>query len=409
MAPSRIVVVGASAAGLAVAEGLRRLGHTGDLTMVGAEAHPPYDRPPLSKQVLTGEWPMERARLREPAALDGLGARWLTGCPASGLDAEGREVLLADGTRIPYDALVVATGLTARKLPGAEGVAGAYVLRTAEDALALREALGGRPRLVVVGAGFVGCEVAAVASATAASVTLLSATGTPLAAALGEPVGAALAAVHRAHGVRLVAGRAVGVRSRGGRATGVALDDGRELAADAVLMAIGAEPAVGWLAGSGVPLDDGVVCDATLHAGRGVWAAGDAARFPEAGTGRLIRVEHRTHAAESGLAVARNILAGPSAAAPYTPIPYVWSDQYDLRLQAYGRTRGADRVRVVDGAGGRGDADAHGLIALYGAGDRVCGVVGVNQPRRTRGYRALVAAGTPWREAVAGAVGQLAH
>lgn len=395
--PSRVVVVGASAAGLAAVEGLRRLGHTGPLTLVGAETHLPYDRPPLSKQLLSGAWESDRLRLRAPEALDALGLDLRLGRTATALDTGAREVVLDGGERLPYDALVVATGLTPRRLPGTEGLAGAHVLRTVEDALALRDQLAGRPRVVVAGAGFIGAEAAAVAVGAGADVTLVSADPVPLADVLGAELGAMLAGVHREHGVRLEAGAlAVGVTSAGGAVTGVTLADGRRLPADAVVMGLGAVPATGWLAGSGLSLGNGVECDATLHAGSGVWAAGDVACWPSARTGGPLRVEHRTHAAESGLAAARNLLAGPGAGTPFDPVPFVWSDQYDLRVQMYGRTRGADEVRVVEGS-----ADARELVALYRCGDRVCGVTGVNRPRQTRGYRALVAEGADWAGALA--------
>lgn len=390
---SRVVVVGASAAGLSVVEGLRRLGFTGEVTLVGEEIHPPYDRPPLSKQLLAGSWEADRLRLRAPEVLAALEADLRLGSPATALDTGAREVVLADGERIGYDAVVIATGLSARRLPGTEGVAGAHVLRTVEDALALRETLRGATELVVIGSGFVGAEAAAVARQAGASVTLVTRSPAPLADVLGAELGALLTEVHRENGVRVETGVAVRtVLTDTGRATAVALTDGRTIGADAVLMGIGAVPNTGWLAGSGVPVGDGVECDATLSAGPGVWAAGDIACWTHPRTGLPTRVEHRTNAAEQGLAVARNILAAPGEATAFDPIPFVWSDQYDLRLQIYGRTRGADRVRIVEG----GTAERK-LVAVYGDGDRVCGVAGINMPRQTRGYRALVAEGADFK------------
>ncbi len=394
--PTRVVVVGASAAGLAAAEGLRRLGYTGALTLVGDETHLPYDRPPLSKQVLSGAWHPDRLRLRAPQALEALDLDLRLGRPATALDTGAREVTLDGGEQLPYDALVVATGLTPRRLPGSEDLTGAHVLRTVEDALALRGQLAGAPRTVVAGAGFVGAEAAAVARLAGADVTLVGAAAQPLADVLGDELAAMLSDVHREHGVRMENGvRATGLRSATGAVTGVTLSDGRELAADAVVMGLGAVPNTGWLVGSGLSLGDGVECDATLYAGHGVWAAGDIARRPSPRTGGLLRVEHRTHAAESGLAVARGILAGPGAGAPFDPVPFVWSDQYDLRVQIYGHTRGADEVRVVEGSTARRE-----LVALYRRGTEVCGAVGVNMPRQTRGYRTLPARGADWRDAV---------
>ncbi|WP_405688590.1 MULTISPECIES: NAD(P)/FAD-dependent oxidoreductase [unclassified Streptomyces] len=391
-APSRIAVVGASAAGLSVVEGLRRGGYAGQLTLVGAEAHLPYDRPPLSKQLLTGEWESDRLPLRDADAIEALDLDLRLGTAAVALDTDRSEVTLADGSRIGYDALVVATGAAARRLPGTEGIAGVHVLRTLEDALAFRTELRAGPRLVIVGAGFVGAEAAAVARRAGAEVTMVTDAPVPLADALGPQLGGMLAEVHREHGVRIVAGAPVEqVLAEDGRTTGVRLRDGSTVAADAVLVGIGARPHTSWLDGSGITVGNGVECDATLYAGSGVWAAGDVASWPHPRAGGRVRIEHRTNAAEQGLAVARNILAGPGAAVPFDPVPYVWSDQYDLKIQVYGRTRDADEVRIAEG----GLADRR-LVALYAKDGRVCGAAGVNMPRATRGYRALVADCAPF-------------
>ncbi|WP_327672809.1 MULTISPECIES: FAD-dependent oxidoreductase [unclassified Streptomyces] len=385
--PSRIAVVGASAAGLSVVEGLRREGYTGHLTLIGDEGHLPYDRPPLSKQLLSGAWEADRLRLRDTGTVRALDLDLLLGSRAAGLDTDTREVTLADGGRVGYDALVVTTGTRARRLPGMEGVEGVHVLRTLEDALALRDQLAARPHLVVVGGGFVGAEAAAVARGLGCEVTLVTDTAQPMGDALGDDLGTMLRAVHTEHGVRVMSGvRVDGVLTAGGRATGVRLLDGRTVAADAVLVGIGAQPNTEWLADSGVSVSNGVVCDATLHAGDGVWAAGDVAAWPHPHTGEPVRIEHRTNAAEQGLAVARNILAGPEHAKRFETVPYVWSDQYDLKIQIYGRTRGADEVRIVEGS-----HDERRLVALYGKGGRVCAAVGINMMRALRGYRPQVA------------------
>ncbi|WP_261560402.1 NAD(P)/FAD-dependent oxidoreductase [Frankia tisae] len=400
-APSRVTVVGASAAGLSVAEGLRRDGYTGRLTLIGDEPHLPYDRPPLSKQLLSGAWDADRLRLRSAEALDALDVELRLGIAAVALDTGAREVVLADGDRIGHDALVVATGVAARRLPGTDGVAGVHVLRTLEDALGLREELRPGRRLVIVGAGFVGAEAAAVARQLGTEVTMVTDAAVPLADALGPDLGAMLSQVHAEHGVRIVPGVLVdavlvdAVLTEGGRATGVRLADGRTIEADAVLVGIGARPNIGWLATSGVPIGDGVECDATLYAGSGVWAAGDVASWLHPRTGQRTRIEHRTNATEQGLAVARNILAGPENATPFDPVPYVWSDQYDLKIQIYGQLRGCDRVRIV-----KGSLAERRLTALHGRDGRVCGVVGVNMPRATREYRPLVAEQAAWPSAV---------
>ncbi|MFJ4923808.1 NAD(P)/FAD-dependent oxidoreductase [Streptomyces sp. NPDC088725] len=389
--PSHVVVVGASAAGLSVCEGLRRLDYRGRLTLIGDEPHVPYDRPPLSKQLLAGAWEPERLHLRDQRILDELDLDLRLGARATGLDTTGRQVELADGERVGYDQLVIATGTRARRLPGTEGISGVHVLRTLDDALALRDNLRGKPRLVVVGGGFVGAEAAAVARELGCDVTLVTDTAMPLADVLGPELGAMLTAVHTEHGVRVQAGvRVDRITSEDGRVTGVRLADGRTLTADAVLVGIGAVPNTEWLAGSGVPVDNGVLCDTTLSAGDGVWAAGDIASWP-APDGQRWRIEHRTNAAEQGLLVARNILAGPGAASAFTTVPYVWSDQYDLKIQIYGRPRGADHIRLVEG-----DVAGRKLVALYGKDGAVCAAVGVNMIRAARTHRAQVAAAAPW-------------
>jgi 3-phenylpropionate/trans-cinnamate dioxygenase ferredoxin reductase subunit len=390
-APSRIVVVGASAAGLSVVEGLRREGYTGSLTLIGEEQHLPYDRPPLSKQLLSGAWDIDRLRMRGEDDLAALDLQLRLGQPAVALDTTARQVTLADGSLVGYDALVVATGARARRLPGTESVRGVHVLRTLEDALELREDLAKRPHLVVVGGGFVGAEAAAVARCLGCEVTLVTDTAQPMGDVLGDELGTLLRTVHHEHGVRIETGiRVDEVLIDGGRACGVRLADGRDLAAEAVLVGIGARPHTEWLAGSGVPVGNGVECDATLYAGSGVWAAGDVACWLDARTGEPRRIEHRTNAAEQGLAVARNILAGPERATPFESVPYVWSDQYDLKIQIYGRTRGADEFRIVEGS-----AAERKLVAVYGRNGRTCGAVGINMVRALRGYRAQVAAAAP--------------
>ncbi|MEV7341097.1 FAD-dependent oxidoreductase [Streptomyces sp. NPDC093544] len=392
--PARVVIVGASAAGLAVAEGLRRLGFEGRLTLIGEEPEIPYDRPPLSKQLLSGAWEPERLSLRSAEALAGLDLDLRLGERAVALDTRNRDVVLERQQRVGYDQLVVATGARARHLPGTEGTEGLHVLRTLGDALSLRAALGAGTRLVIVGGGFVGAEAASVARQLGCEVSLVTDTEAPMSDALGTEVGAMLGEVHAEHGVHVETGASVeAVLTRGGRATGVRLADGRSLHADAVLLGIGARPNVEWLAGSGVPIADGVECDSRLYAGNGVWAAGDIASWPDLATGQRLRIEHRTNAGEQGLAVARNILAGPEAATPFTTVPYVWSDQYDLRIQIHGRTRGTDQFRVMEGS-----LTERRFTALYGRNGHVHAAIGINMMRPLRSLRPLVAARTPWPE-----------
>ncbi|MEU4115403.1 FAD-dependent oxidoreductase [Kitasatospora sp. NPDC028055] len=394
-APREVAVVGAGAAGLHAAEALRRAGYDGRLTLVGAEPELPYDRPPLSKQLLDGQWEPGKVTLREPAALAELRLDLRLGVAAERLDRGARTLHLADGRQVRCDALVVATGVRARRLPGAEApLPGAHVLRTLPDALALREELRPGARLLVVGGGLLGAEAAATAVGLGAEVTWLVSAAAPLAAVLGAETAALLTGLHREHGVRIHRGTAAAVLRRHGRAAGVRLADGGELAADAVLMAIGSVPATEWLAGSGVPLepDGGVACDAHCAAGPGVWAAGDAACWPDPRTGRRRRLEQRTNATDQALLAARNLLAGPDGTRQaYAPVPYLWTDQYGLRVQAFGSPGAADRFELVDGS-----LAEHRFAAACLREGRVTGAVGIAAARALRGLRAQVAAHAPW-------------
>lgn len=388
----RIAVVGASAAGLAAAETLRREGYDGTLTLVGDEPEPPYDRPPLSKQVLAAEWEPDRLALRTAADLTALDLDLRLGVTATGLDLDDRAVRLADGSEVPYDGLVVATGVRPRRLPGE----GAHVLRTLHDTLTLRERLAPGRRLVVVGAGFLGAEAAAVARRLGAEVTLLEPAAVPLAHAVGAEVGRMLARAHLDRGVDLRCGATVTEVTE----DGVRLADGEVVAADEVLVAVGSLPNTEWLDGSGLTVGDGVVCDEYCEAARNVYAAGDVARWYNPLFGTSMRIEHRTNAAEQGMAAARNLLAAPQARKPFAPVPYFWSDQYDMKIQAYGFLRGHDDVAVVEG-----DVAQRRFVALYRAGERVGGVLAVGMPPKVlRQWRQAVATGAAWSATVRAAV-----
>ncbi|ROP36020.1 NAD(P)/FAD-dependent oxidoreductase [Saccharothrix texasensis] len=389
---SDVLVVGASAAGLATAEALRRKGYTGGLTLLGDEAHPPYDRPPLSKHVLSGAWEPERARLRGQDALDGLGARFVLGDPAVSLDPAARGVRTASGTVLRADAVVVATGARPRTLPDQEGLGGVHVLRTVGDAVALRADLLTAERLVVVGDGVLGAEVAATARGLGLDVTLAGPQPAPLAARLGPLVSGLLADLHAGHGVRLRLGAAVlGLTGRDGRVTGVRLDTGDVLPADVVVVALGAVPNTDWLLDSGLLLDNGVVCDARCRAAAGVYAVGDVARWHHEHLGSSLRLENRTNATEQAGVVADNILGADRA---YTPVPYFWTDQFDAKLQVFGRLPVDAEVSVVDG-----DVTARRFVALYRLAGEPVGVLGWNMPKQARllRQRLLGQAPTPGR------------
>ncbi|MEU4442392.1 FAD-dependent oxidoreductase [Actinosynnema sp. NPDC050801] len=378
--PSDVLVVGASAAGLATVEALRRKGFTGGLTLLGDEVHPPYDRPPLSKQVLAGTWEPERARLRGQDALDALGATFVPGDPAVSLDVPGRGVRTAAGNVLRADAVVIATGVRARTLPDQAGLGGVHVLRTVGDAVALRAELLTAARLVVVGDGVLGAEVAATARGLGLDVTLAGPQPAPLAAQLGPLASGLLADLHTGHGVRLRLGAAVlGLTGQGGRVTGVRLDTGDVLPADVVVVALGAVPNTDWLLGSGLRIDDGVVCDARCRAAEGIYAVGDVARWHHERLGASLRLENRTNATEQAGVVADNVLGAERS---YVPVPYFWTDQFDARLQVFGVLPAGAEVSVVDG-----DVTARRFVALHRLGGEPVGVLGWNMPKQARRHR----------------------
>jgi len=384
-APRRVVIVGASAAGLAAAETLRRLGHTGTITLIGDEASAPYDRPPLSKEILSGAWTPDRLPLRAASDLDGLDLDTRYGRAAIGLDPGARTVQLSDGSEAAYDALIVSTGVRPRHLPGTP----AHVLRTLDDALALKDRLGPGRSLIVVGAGFLGAEAAAVAAGLGTKVTLLEPAPVPLAHAVGQVVGSVLSQAHLDHGVDLRTGTAVAEIVP----TGVRLTDGSVLTAETVLVAIGCRPNIEWLTGSGLSLDDGLVCDEYCAAAPAVYGAGDVSRWHNPLFHTSMRIEHRTNATEQGIAAARNLLGGGR---PFAPVPYFWSDQYDMKIRAHGHLRGHDEVRIVEG-----DLRERTFLAAYRTGNRLTGVLAVGMPPKTvRPWQRAIAARTRWQDVI---------
>ncbi|MGW1675377.1 NAD(P)/FAD-dependent oxidoreductase [Streptomyces sp. NPDC002324] len=389
----RLVVVGGSLAGLRAVEAARRAGFPGMITLVGAEEHLPYDRPPLSKAFLdnvTVEPPLFRT---ESYLRDELGVQLRFGSPATAVDP-ARRVIEAGGAEMPYTWLVVATGARARSLPGTDGLAGVHTLRTLDDAVAIRAALDAGARTVVVGAGFIGSEVASGARKRGLPVTIVEALPTPLVRAVGEEMGAACASLHEANGTVLRCGVGVKAIEGDGAVERVRLSDGTVLPADLVVVGIGASPAVEWLKGSGIEVDDGVVCDAHLASSRpGIYAAGDVARWHNPLFDRPMRLEHWTSAAEQAATAMRNAL-DPAAAKPYSTVPYFWSDWYGRRIQFVGVPSAAE-VEVVAGS-----VDEHRIVALYREGDRLAGVLAMNQPREIMKYRALIARRCGWHDAL---------
>jgi 3-phenylpropionate/trans-cinnamate dioxygenase ferredoxin reductase component len=408
---SSVVVVGASLAGWRAVETLRKEGYAGAIALVGEEQHLPYDRPPLSKQVLAGTWPPERAMLADSRRANELRVQEVLGRRAVGLDVAGRKVELDDGTVLNGDGLVIATGATPRHLPGTEGLGasdGLFTLRTIDDSVALRAAVTAfeSARVVIVGAGFIGAEVASTCAGLGCRVTVLEALDVPLAPVLGAMVGEHCASLYRSHGVTLHLGVSVAGIRKGSEDEAAPLvverADDAVIPADVIVVAIGVVPRTEWLDGSGVSVDNGIVCDDRLFAGDGVVAAGDVARWRwcHDGDEEMIRIEHWQVAAEAGVAAARSLVAGRVDATPFTPIPYFWSDQFGIRFQVLGSPRGDDDVVITDGSFEEGK-----FVALFGRGGRLRAVMAIGKPRQLMGFRPLLEAGSSWDDALVHAAG----
>ena len=392
-----ITIVGASLAGIRAAESLRRQGYDGPVTLIGDEIHAPYDRPPLSKQFLAGDWGEDRLALTQPGKLAGLDLDLRLGVRAVSFDLTTRRLgLQGDDDRV-VDGLLIATGARCRTLPGTEGLAGVFVVRSLDDSLAIRAAFEAGPqRVVVVGAGFIGAEVAATARTLGLDVTMIESLPQPLSRVLGDEMGAVCADLHRDHGVDLRTGVGVEGIEGDGRVERVWLSDGSVVDADVVVVGIGVIPNTEWLEGSGLEIDNGVVCDATCLAARGVTAAGDVARWPNERFDEVMRVEHWDNAVAQGAHAARRLLVGDDEAEPFVPVPWFWSDQYDRKIQMAGRIGPDDEMRVVTGS-----VAERRFAAIYGRAGRLVGVLGFNRPRHVMRYRMLIESGTSFADALA--------
>ena len=383
----RVVVVGASLAGMRTAQALRRLGFDGAISLIDARPTVPCDRPPLSKAVLADS----SSEPRPVADADSLGAELLLNERAVALDTGARQVALHSGARLAYDALVVASGSAPRTIPGFEG---AHTLRTEDDALALRARLAPGVRVVIVGGGFIGAEVAWTASRLGCVVTIVEPLPGLMVRGLGPVLSEVFTRRHRRAGVDVRTG--VGALGFDGRA--VRLSDGGAVPADVVLVAVGTAPETAWLRGSGLDTTDGVRCDERLAAVRaagddrvardpvaGVWVAGDVARWHSRRYGGPVRVEHWTNAVEHAPVVAANICGTPTV---YDGVPYVWSDQLGARLQIFGRVRPEDDVRYVFGG-----PDDDRFVAVTGGRDGLRAVVGFGAVKQLLPYRRLLVDG----------------
>jgi NADPH-dependent 2,4-dienoyl-CoA reductase/sulfur reductase-like enzyme len=393
----QVLVVGASLAGLRTAEALRDGGFDGPVRVIGAETALPYDRPPLSKELLLGTKEADQIGLAAQADIDALALDLELGVTARSLDLAGRAVDVGD-RRITFDKLVIATGARPRRLPverhGAD-LAGVHTLRTLDDSVAIRAAFDAGARVVVVGGGFIGCEVASAAARRGLDVTVVEFLAAPMLQAIGPEMGALMERVHAAAGVRFRCGMAASEIVGGEGVEEVVLADGTRLPADLVVVGVGVAPNTEWLGGSGLTIDNGVVCDSRLHASGhpDVLAVGDAARWHHPTLDRLVRVEHWTNAVETASAAAEQILG---QTAPFDPVTYVWSDQHGHRLQLIGLPRPDAEVRIV-----HGDTEVPKLVALYGSGERLDAVLAVDHPGKLMRYRPLLAEGGSWRDALA--------
>ena len=356
-----VVIVGASLAGLRAAEVLREEGFSGPISMVNEEEFSPYNRPPLSKQYLSGEWGEDRVQLRNPEQITALDLNFHNGVRAQRLDLSARSVVLSDDTELTFDGLIIATGAHNRSLPVLEGRPGVFSLRTLQSAQNLRAALGNAKSLLVVGGGFIGCEVASTARSLGLEVCIVEPQHTLMLRGLGSEIGAVLTNLHEQQGVDIRCDTSITQVSDHGHSTAVQLSDGTTLTPDVIVVGIGAVPTDDWLAGSDVACDGGVITDefcrvlttSGSHAPH-VVAAGDVTRTFSPTLGHLIRSEHWTAAQEQGADAARTLLCDltdRSAEAPvHDPLPYIWSDQYGKKIQIVGHLQPEDSIHLAKGS-----------------------------------------------------------
>ncbi len=394
-----IVVVGASLAGLRGAETLRRRGYDGPLTIIGDEPHPPYDRPPLSKHVLAGELEADATALPQ---LVSLRARWRLGQPATGLDRTARTIRLADGSEVPFAKLLIATGARARTwTEQGAGLNGIFTIRRREDAAALRRALAQSPkRVLIIGAGLIGCEAASCCRDLGLPVTLVDPNLTPLARVLGTVVGEVLALTLRRSGVDYCPGARVrALIGEAGRVRRAQLQDGRIIDTDLVIVALGAVRETAWLTQAGLVADSGgITCDEACRVltregppDVNIVAAGDVARWPNPlSGGRLITVEHWGNAVEQAAHAASSLLS-PEQAKPYSHLPAFWSSQFGINIKAVGLADGADAVAIV-----QGDRASRRFLAVYGRSGRSVAAVSFDQARWLPAYADRIVAGAPF-------------
>ena len=379
-----IVIVGGGLAAARTAEQLRRSEFSGPITIVSDEDHLPYDRPPLSKEVLRSE--TDDVTLKPAEFYEENDITVLLGAAARSLDTGAKTLTLADGRALPYDELVIATGLVPRTIPSFPDLEGIRVLRSFDESMALRKHAGQARRAVVVGAGFIGCEVAASLRGLGVDVVLVEPQPSPLASVLGEQIGSLVARLHRAEGVDVRCGVGVAEVRGTDQVEKVVLNDGAELDADLVVVGIGSRPATGWLEGSGIELDNGVVCDAVGRTSApNVWALGDVASWRNT-VGHQVRVEHWSNVADQARVLVPAMMGQEPPAT--VSVPYFWSDQYDVKIQCLGEPQADDIVHVVED-------DGRKFLAFFERDGVVTGVVGGGMPGKVMKSRNKIAHGAP--------------
>ncbi|MCU1478839.1 MAG: pyridine nucleotide-disulfide oxidoreductase [Subtercola sp.] len=393
----RLVIVGASLAGMKAVEGARKSGYAGEIVLIGDEHHFPYDRPPLSKRFLDDERDVPYFR-EHTSYVEDLDATLLLGSPAIALRPAEKAVIV-DGRAVHYDALVIATGASPRTMPQWAGMQGVVTLRRFADAVTIRGALDAQKNVTIIGAGFIGAEIASAARKSGCTVTIVEATETPLARAVGPEMGILLSKMHEKYGTALYCGvtvASVNGGESGDKVQSVELSDGRVIPTDLLLVSIGASPATEWLRDSGIELtpDGGIVCDASLQTSLpGVYAAGDVVHWPNAIMDTTMRLEHWTSANEQGALAGKNA-AGVADRAVYETVPYFWSDWYGNRIQFVG-VAGTITPHVVSGS-----VESDKFVALYQLGDRVVGALTVNEPSRIMKERRRISQRTSWQDAL---------
>ncbi len=398
----KVTIVGASLAGLSAAEAFREQGFSGSITVIDGSPSLPPDRPPLSKAVLIGTMEPEAARQPMASRLDELDLTMMLGHRVSGLDVTSTSVTLDDGSMITGDSIVIATGASPRHLPlelsGGRSLTGVHVLRTLEDAIGLRAELDASPaRVVVIGAGFIGAEVAASCRSRGLAVTMVETQPLPLQRVLPGAIGSFVADLHRDEGVDVRLGVGVAELRGSDRVEQVVLADGTIIDATVVVVGIGVIPGTLWLEDSGLELGNGVRADGTCLAAPGIAVAGDVCEWPNELFGELMRVEQWENAIEQGAHVARRLLAGDAGTAMmFRPVPWFWSDQYDRKIQLAGRVAATDELVVVDGS-----IEERRFIALFRRADRCVAVLGVNRPRHVVQLRMKMSEALSWSDALA--------